>query len=254
MYRISDELSHYARRGIEVFDGMLNKTSAVVAAGALTVLKNQGRFTNETAFLEIGVYKGKFFSLVEYASKGTGLYLIGIDPFTLEGQSKSEILQSFSQNGLETGRIDVIEGLSTDPNSLNSLIKILNNRQLVLCHVDGSHKEQDVYNDLTMLDQFVANDGIVICDDFWNKSQLSVTTAVFRYVLSETGNLKPFLLANTKLYLARKNHLDHYRKAFAELFLINTQFVAFEEWTYKRSNSDWWHTEQKMSSYNVLLI
>ncbi|WP_192933759.1 GSCFA domain-containing protein [Sinorhizobium meliloti] len=249
-YKIKAEVAQFARKGVEQFEGMLNKSAAVTAASALTILQQDLGWQNR-AFLEIGVFKGKFFSLVENATKGSDCRLIGVDPFELPGQSKESVLKSFSDNGMEMNRIVMHEGYSTDVAAIKEL---LGDRQLTLCHIDGSHKEDDVYRDFHTINNLASEDAIVIGDDFWNKSQLGVTTAIFRFVIEDKIDLKPFMISNTKLYLCREGYLREYKKKFSESFEQNPEFTLFQEWAEKRKKAEHWHTEQKMSRFEVLLI
>lgn len=249
-YKINDELAHFARRGVDRFEGMLNKSAAVTAASALTILGQDLGWKNR-AFLEIGVYKGKFFSLVEQATKGTDCRLLGVDPFELPGQEKETVMRSFSESGMEMGRIDMYKGYSTDVQAIKRLI---GKRKVTLCHVDGSHKEPDVYADFHTVNDLVADDAIVIGDDFWNKSQLGVTTAIFRFVIEDKIDLKPFMISNTKIYLCRERYAADYKKRFEESFRQNPDFTLFQEWSDKRKSAEHWYTEQKMSRFGVLLI
>lgn len=249
-YKIDADLSQFARRGVDRFEGMLNKSAAVTAASALTIIGQDLGWENR-AFLEIGVFKGKFFSLVEHATRGTDFRLIGVDPFELPGQSRERVLESFVESGMEMNRICMHEGYSTDVHAIQNLI---GDRLLTLCHVDGSHKEDDVYKDFHTINGLASNDAIVIGDDFWNKSQLGVTTAIFRFVIEDKIDLKPFMISNTKIYLCRERYAAEYKEKFAESFKQNPDFTLFQEWSDKRKNTEHWHTEQKLSRWGVLLI
>lgn len=249
-YRISESLAHFARRGVEKFDGMLNKSAAVTAAAATTI-KGADHGWDGRAFLEIGVYKGKFFSLIESATKGSDLQLIGVDPFSMRGQSKADVEQKFLEEGLELDRIKLYQGFSSDQNLIRDAI---GDRKLTLCHIDGSHKEADVYSDFHMIEKLISDDAIVIGDDFWNRSQLGVTTAIFRFVIEDKIDLKPMMISNTKIYLCREDKVKEYQRKFIDCFKANLDFTLFSEWVEKREKSDRWHTEQLMSKWPVLLV
>ncbi|MCC5976051.1 MAG: class I SAM-dependent methyltransferase [Rubellimicrobium sp.] len=250
-YRLTPELSGFAAKGVNEFDGMLNKSAAVVAALATTIIREDTGW-EDRAFLEIGVYKGKFFSLVERATKGTDALLLGVDPFRLPDQSMEAVLQTLSLKGCDMDRIVLHKGLSSEE---GEIVRLLGKKKLSLCHVDGSHREDDVIADLHMIDRLAADDAIIIGDDFWNRSQLQVTTAFFRTVLADKIDLKPFMLSNNKIYLCRERFLKSNSDKFIEAFETNRdRFSLLNEWLQRAENEQRHHTRQKMAQWEVIII
>lgn len=240
-YEVTTDLLEYAIGGVEQFDGMLNRSAAVSCAALFTLLDREHSWTNK-AFLEIGVYKGKFFSLAEYATRGTNCTLIGVDPFVLPEQSLEEVITKLKTVGAELNRIVMHKGISREEGVITGLVE---NRPVLAIHVDGSHEEPTVYEDILMADRLVSDEGIVIADDFWNRKALGVASALFRILIDGRSNLMPFMLCNTKLVLCKTARRSFYLEAALEMIKQNEKIHLFREFIEAHRTKPHWHCFQQ---------
>jgi hypothetical protein len=249
-YQLSEDVVSFARKGIARFDGMLNKSAAFGAAAAVQVLARDCGW-DHSAFLEIGVYKGKFFSLIERATRGTNCRLFGVDPFNLENQSIDDVLRSFHDEGMETNRIEFHVGLSSDGTAIKRMI---GDRRLLLSHVDGSHEHDAVCADLVFLDEIIDAHGIVNADDFWNRHTLGVTSAIFRLLIENRLRICPFMLCNTKLFFCHPDNAAHLQQLFLRVFADNPDVTLFKEYMELRQSEKWWLSKQRLVSHEIIVI
>jgi len=85
-------------------------------------------------------------------------------------------------------------------------------------HIDGEHTGRAVWNDLEICEQILANDGILILDDFFNPMYPQLTEAAFSFLGQNKYKLSMFLCGWNKAYLARPLFAPHYR-SFIQQFL-----------------------------------
>mgnify|MGYP001101715402 FL=1 len=244
MLKVNDSVVDFINHGINAIDGMLNKSAAVIAAVCAQIVKYRGV---EFSFIEIGVYKGKFFALIAKATDDNCL-LYGVDPFILENQS-IDMVYSILHNHIKHNRIKLIKAMSNEHELISRNITC----NIMMAHIDGSHKEDDVYNDLKYITELIADDGVIILDDFFHKSHLGVTSATFRFLI-ENQNIKPFLVSSSKLYLCKQCFHDFYLKKMIEGFHANTHFSICKDWLEKNKTLPPHHTFSYILKNKVIII
>ncbi len=186
-------------------EGWLTDDDAAVTAGLLRLQETAER---DAPLVEIGVYCGKYLSLLMASANRTRSRVLGIDTFQFKD------LASVT-SGLTALMPDLISGLSLHAGSSReltseSLLAMLG-RPARFISVDGSHDYADVLHDLRLADAAVAAGGLVAVDDFLNPLTLGVNRAV--NVFMESGpTLVGVACGPNKLYLARPTYAGFYRE------------------------------------------
>jgi hypothetical protein len=115
--------------------------------------------------LEIGVFQGRYYSILLESAVRSRSRVIGVDTFQYCSQDRVEaILRSHFGDGLACSHF--ISGMSSDLDPA-SLLGVLGEPARFVS-IDGSHEKADVYLDLALSDAVLANAGIIAVDDFLN--------------------------------------------------------------------------------------
>jgi hypothetical protein len=147
--------------------------------------------------LEIGVFAGRYLSVLLRAAKRKNERVVGIDTF--EWVSEKCVIKNLHHAVPEVSAILVKRrSVECDVNWLRKLL--LAPPRFV--SIDGSHEAEDVLWDLDITDQLLAPQGIVAVDDFLNPLALGVNQAV-NYFFSTPRQLAPVAYIANKLFLTR---------------------------------------------------
>jgi len=249
-YKMPESLIKFAHVGVDNLDGMLNKSAAVLSAMLGYQMKADGQW-NGRAFLEIGVYKGKFLALMEYLTRETGAKLIGIDPFELVDQDLQTVERSLAENELEMERVFLHSGYSTDTALVQQAVA---GASIALIHVDGSHQADIVYRDLITADRIISNDGYIIADDFFNRNALGVMTAITKFLAEGKSNLEPWALFNTKLVFCRKGRSGEAKSRYLEVLRRNEQLDMVAKFLRNYDSAAPWLTKQSLFGHEILVL
>jgi hypothetical protein len=170
---------------------------------------------------EIGIHHGRLFILLNQVTDAN-CQSYAIDLFDQQdlnidksGGGDEEI---FKQNLLtydaHQGRNTmIIKGDSTDPSL--KLTEKISPGSLRFFSIDGGHTPAHVFNDLTIANKLIHNEGIVILDDILNHWWLGVLEGWLSFSkLNPT--LVPVAMGHNKLYLCKLSYYKYY------LELMNT--------------------------------
>jgi hypothetical protein len=198
-------------RGLE---GWLTDDDAEVTAD---LLRLQEATERDAPLLEIGVYCGKYLSLLMASGARTGSRVLGIDTFQFKDLTTVKA-------GLVSIVPDLMPGLSLHAVSSReltpeSLLDMLGSPARFIS-VDGSHDYADVVHDLRLVEATLAPGGLVAVDDFLNPLTLGVNRAVNAFMESQPG-LVGVACGVNKLFLARPAHAGRYRERL-ERHLLET--------------------------------
>ena len=175
------------------------------------------------SFMEIGVFAGRYLSLLYRAAKRSGVEIVSLDPF--EHFSPEQIASFVGAAHLDD--ITCLKGFSADFKSPEVLASLRAPARFV--SIDGSHDAVDVLYDLELADQVLHPRGIVSLDDFLNTECLGVVEAVSRF-LQRKPQLIPFLFTSNKLFFASLRTAPMYYE-FLDRFAVddieNAQSVEF---------------------------
>jgi hypothetical protein len=218
----------------------------------ICLLNQQMEMGCEAALLEIGVYKGKYLSVLYYKGKTSGQRVVGIDSF--QWSSPEDVLSKFDQI---FGSTEGLHLVSADSSRLSvpDVLEMMCGQKASFISVDGDHSAAGVRRDLQLVRGLLQEGGIIAVDDFLNPRAIGVSEGTYRFFLDsvEQQSLRPFAYCANKLYLADPNYHDRYVNAFwtlvkgaPDLPMIQT----FNHWL-KMGRS---YVEQDLLGNKVLLI
>lgn len=87
----------------------------------------------------------------------------------------------------------------TDSPSLRSLER----KRFRWIHIDAGHEKDDVAGDLDRFAPCLADDGLLVLDDFFQPAWPQVTEATYAFLASQGDGFQPVCIAFNKLYVAR---------------------------------------------------
>jgi hypothetical protein len=199
----ADQKREFLGRVTDQIQGML---LPLAARQTLDLLDFQEARGIKGGVLEIGVFCGKYFSLLLHSANTTGCTPVGIDTF--EFAPENQVLDLLGRNGADSSRVRLLSGRSRDF-SASEVRKHLGEPARFIS-VDGSHEKPDVLYDLSLSDVVLGNEGIVAADDFLNCVCLGVNEAIIEYLAKSSKDLVPFAYIPNKLLLCRPKMRETY--------------------------------------------
>ena len=171
------------------------------------LLDYQNRIGVHGSIYEVGIYKGKYLSVLLRSVLLSGDRIFGIDVFN--AITRSEFDSYFrSMMGIEF-ELEILEGLSTSWSAYD-LAKIFGG-EIRFVSIDGSHEYEDVLWDLKVASTVAAPACIISADDFFNPECLGTNQAI-NYFLSQTDEFKPFAYLTGKLFMCRTAYVARYQE------------------------------------------
>ena len=163
------------------------------------------------SLLEIGVFHGRYFSLLLRSAVRSFDHIVGLDTF---GLIDLETVRQAIAPVADPESVEFLKQRSTDSTAAD-LAPILGSKARFIS-IDGSHERDDVIWDLRLAEELLASRGIVAVDDFLNPITLGVNDGVHRF-FSQARNLVPFAYTANKLFLARPGAAATYMTAFEKV-------------------------------------
>jgi hypothetical protein len=165
------------------------------------------------SMLEIGVYRGKYLSLLRLLLADERERIIGVELFP-GGHAEFGIQEIMRNVLVAAGSTSNVTVLEADSRSLSSeeLLGRLGSRAK-FAHIDGGHTEDVVFRDLSIVSPIMMTGGIIAMDDAFSYAHPGVTEALFRFLDQERHVIAPFAYCFNKLFLTTVSHYDAY---FAE--------------------------------------
>jgi len=249
---LDDSLKDYLRTAVNRLEGMINPPAAWLSAILCRIQHDMGILSDQdSCFVEIGVFKGLFLALLDESTTEYSFPIVGIDPFMIDGQDLGTVTAGLAANGTNMSRISLVKALSNETDAFEPLLQ---GKKAHLIHVDGSHRLHDVVHDLHLADRLVADDGIVIADDFPKQWQLEVLEAVILYLHSDNPQLVPFAVAGTKLYLCRKEMTRAYQQRIEQYAYSNQDAGSCAQLVDHLENHQQWRSYQPLRGSDVLMF
>jgi hypothetical protein len=209
-----DPDADFLRRVTSRLEGWLTDDDAAVTAD---LLRAQEAWEGDAPLVEIGVYCGKYLSLLVASAARTRSRVLGIDTFQFKDLAAVT-------DGLTALIPDLMAGLSLHAGSSRDLTAesflALLGRPARFISIDGSHEHPDVLHDLRLADAALAPGGLVAVDDFLNPVAIGVNRAVNAFLESAPA-LVGVACGPNKLYLARPLQAERYRQHL-ERHLVTT--------------------------------
>lgn len=195
---------------VNQIDGWLHKITALIT---MEILSFQERNENLGSIIEIGVYKGKYFSILARSCVRTNSILLGIDTFTYSNEKEVHNNLKFLN---ENNNIILLKEYSNRCNP-EKILKIVKSYPRFIS-VDGSHDYDEVYLDLILSEKIINTAGIIAVDDFINPLTLGVNEAVHKF-FNTPKCIVPIAYISNKLFLAHRSFAQEY-KNFIEINLL----------------------------------
>jgi len=211
----------FLERVVDPMTGWLNRYAAKRTIDLLAYQES-----NEVAgsLYEVGLYHGKYFSLLARSAAITRSNLVGLDLFDYitEGQFREYFDNMVSPRNLAEAspgfQWSIIGGTSADINARRLLAELGTESRFI--SIDGSHEYDDVLWDLRVAEQLLAPGGVISADDFINPICLGVTAAIYHF-LEYTPTLVPFAHISNKLFLCHHSWADRYRSNLESAILAD---------------------------------
>jgi hypothetical protein len=162
--------------------------------------------------MEIGVHHGQFFialnSIVDPQFSSVAVDVFERQDLNIDfsGEGDRNIFENnLLQYDVHQGKnVIIAEGDSTDHRTFDQLPTAYR-----YISVDGGHTIEHVINDMQLAATFIANEGVVIVDDYFNHWWPSVTEGIFKY-MSMTPTLVPFMSTPNKLWFCKLSYKNRY--------------------------------------------
>jgi hypothetical protein len=180
----------------------------IVDSAALTMYlqREQARKGVNGCSAEIGVYKGKYLSVLRRGALLSDASVLALDtydwaPLDFVKEHMTSALGSTS--GIRFHRAD---SSKLSPEAFGEL---LGSRPSWIS-VDGDHSPSGVAHDLMLAEAVLAPTGIIAIDDFPNLQAIGVLEGVFRHWLRTDTRLRPFCQSANKLFVCFESCAEQY--------------------------------------------
>ena len=215
----NSNLKHYQQTGFDEVSGWCNHALFDV----VDYLDNID-FNKSGGCMEIGVYQGKFFILLnsvidpEYQSLALDIFS---DQFLSLDQYGNENLAAFEKNiekfdAHQGSNVRTVQADSTDSHLVEKFD--IKPGYFRFISVDAGHSVQHTVSDLHLANRLVSNEGVVILDDFFHCHWPEVTEGVGRF-LDSNPTLVPFAMGYNKLFLSKISWQHRYFGEFTNMSL-----------------------------------
>jgi predicted O-methyltransferase YrrM len=168
--------------------------------------------------LEIGVFAGRYFSILARATGRFGERLVGVDTFQW---IKEETVWG-NLASLDHGQIRLVKGSSREMTADDLVVELDGPARFI--SIDGSHEADDVFHDLQIAEELLSDCGIIAADDFLNPLTLGVNEAINKF-FSHSRRVTSFAYIANKLFLCRPEMAQEMRD-FVENTAIEDQIEA----------------------------
>lgn len=233
--RDAKSASVYISQVVEPLQGWLYPYTAIRSCDLL-----DWQVANEVpgALLEIGVYAGKYLSVLMRSAHQRGDPVVGVDTF--EFTSQDYVRGLLQKRGVPEVDLTFVQKKSVDV-SADDLKELLPGG-VRFASVDGSHEKNDVAHDLRLCESALGDKGIIAADDFLNCLTMGVGEAVIDFLRETQDRIVPFGYVPNKLLMCRpkmaeiyssvlldfaqRNPFNDMGKTFADRGLTQTRLVS----------------------------
>jgi hypothetical protein len=195
----------FFERIVAPIPGWLHRGAAI---RTMDMLEYQEQCGVQGSLLEIGVYCGKYLSILIRHAGRSKTPVLGIDTFQLASLEKviEHLGPVTSVTGTSAGLMKVF---STDCDAITVLGQL--SQRVRFVSIDGSHERDDVHWDLELAEQVAAPGGIVAVDDFLNPLTFGVNEGTHIF-FSRPRRLVPWAYIENKLFLTDRQWAWKYRE------------------------------------------
>ena len=211
-------MSVFETRLIEAVERIPGFLFPVACAGTMALLRHQTARGWRGGLLEIGVFQGKYFSVLARSAQESGDRLLGIDNFMYASVDTAWAALA-AHPDTRDARVSIWSGCSCTftPEAIETEL----GAGVRFAGIDGSHAAADVAGDLALAEHVLAPHGILAIDDFLNPRALGVGEAAHVFFRTRP-QLRPFALFGNKLFVARAVYAEAYRDVVKTFFRQTT--------------------------------
>lgn len=201
----------FIQQRFDRIEGWCEVESAYVTASLMN-------FQNERNWgggaFEIGVYLGKYLSVLYQKARERNARTVGVDTF--QWRPPEDVTGPFQE---VFGELENLELVKTSSRELTAgqILERLGGEAPAIVSVDGDHSAEAVAADLALAQELAAPHGVVSLDDFLNPRAIGVSEGAYRFFLGGESRLKPFVFCANKLYLCRDAYYEAYKGAVEAL-------------------------------------
>jgi hypothetical protein len=202
------EVMELNRQALDSVEGWLSE-AAIVYTQALIALQRQNNWVS--GILELGVFKGKYLSLLAQQVSGFGVPVVGVDAFLQrhgvklaqpdKEYAEQMILKAIRSVSGSADNVTLIGGYTTEV-SLDRL-RDLCPEGYSFISVDAGHDSEDVEYDSRVADALLGDKGVVAFDDIYNAVCPGVAEGFVRYMIGSGQRLAPFATCGNKVFACR---------------------------------------------------
>ncbi len=198
---------------LDAFRGIEGWMSDEAADLTMRLFRWQRAMQAVTGVLELGVFKGKYLSLLACLAQGTGAPVVGVDAFSSRvGEQIPPADRDYARDAAAAAVMAMAPG-SAVPKLLVAFTADVEVAALqALCpggysfiSVDAGHLAADVAHDLALVEALLGEQTIVAADDAFNAQTPGVMEGLCRHFLgTPAAALAPFAWAGNKLFLCHR--------------------------------------------------
>jgi hypothetical protein len=244
---VTDQDITFTRTGFQEVKGWCQDEAAYLTC---CLLAKQAELGHAGAVLEIGVFEGKYLSVLYNWARRSGYPVAGVDTF--QWSSADGVLETFKRI---FGAIDGLRLMKADSTTLDvkTIQSLLGGRNPAFISVDGDHTAKAVLSDMTIAENVLTNGGIVALDDFLNPHAIGVSEGAYRYLLQPNSRLRPFAWVANKLLVAEPAFHEQYRSAIEAFFDERPDLPVAAQFRKREKEGRHW-VEQRLLDAPVLIV
>jgi hypothetical protein len=245
--RLQTQDKQYITDTLPTFEGWLLDDAAYFTSALVRWQREAGV---EGGLFEIGVYAGKYLSLLYHLSQQTNERVLGLDTF--QWYPREKVADHFKGVFGESDRLTLMVADSTKVTP-GDIVGALGGKPSFIS-VDGAHTSQAVLNDLRISEEILTKGGIMAIDDILNPRAIGVSEGAYRYFLSREGSgLAPFAYCANKLYVAHRSEVDRFRGAAWQFITDNPGLEICVQSNKLLEKGRHW-VEQPLFGYPVVIL
>ncbi len=222
----------YVSGGMRRVDGWLTPLDARLTAAAAAF---QGEAGLAGSVGEIGVHHGRMFLLLALGM-GPGDRAFAIDVFDDQalnldrsGRGDEAIFRgNLVRHGIDAGQVSVFRRSSLAIRWPEIMAAV--GQPVRLASVDGGHTAEVVANDLALMEDGLADHGVIVLDDYFTAEFPGVSEGAARFLVSRPNAVVPFAMGDSRMLFCRPAWSDRYRAALGASAAMRHHIRDVELW------------------------
>lgn len=197
--------------------------------------------------LEIGVFCGRYFSILLHGAMRQGDMVLGVDTFQFSKPERvaQEMREALGEAAVDRMKLQRCNSLELTAHSVHAAIGTPR-----FISLDGAHDVGTVHTDLELAAAVIATDGMVAVNDVLNPLSPGVNEAVNRFLM-QPRRLVPVAFIGNKLFLANRARAGRTRDALEDMIRAGGDPAA--QAFALRAEGGRHHVQQPFHGYPVLI-